>query len=102
MQKDFFDSYVYENLLASQHILLDIKEQIDFSFIEEELKDLYDPDNGRPSLCSPEILFKMLSLEFYYNLSDVEVAKQIRYNILYRYFGGIIKIFHLRTSPREA
>lgn len=88
MQKDFFDSYVYENLLPSEHILLDIKEQIDFSFVEEELKDLYDFDNGRPSY-PPEVLFKMLFLEFYYNLSDVEIAKQCKYNILYRYFVGL-------------
>lgn len=88
MQKDFFDSYVYENLLPSEHILLDIKEQIDFSFVEEELRDLYDVNNGRPSY-PPEILFKMLFLEFYYNLSDVEVAKQCKYNILYRYFIGL-------------
>lgn len=84
-QKDFFDSYVYENLLPGEHILLDIKEQIDFSFVEEETKDLYDHQLGRPSY-PPEVLLKMLFLEFYYNLSDVEVAQQCKYNILYRYF----------------
>lgn len=87
-QKDFYDSYVYENLLPAEHILLDIKEQIDFSFVDEELKDLYDPQLGRPSY-PPQMLFKMLFLEFYYNLSDVEVAKQCKYNILYRYFTGL-------------
>lgn len=87
-QKDFFDSYVYENLLPTEHILLDIKERIDFSFVEEETKDLYDNQLGRPSY-PPEVLFKMLFLEFYYNLSDVEIAKQINYNILYRYFVGL-------------
>lgn len=87
-QKDFFDSYVYENLLPAEHILLDIKEQIDFSFVEEETKDLYSSQLGRPGY-PPEVLFKMLFLEFYYNLSDVEVSKQCRYNILYRYFLGL-------------
>jgi len=87
-QKDFFDSYVYENLLPAEHILLDIREQIDFSFVEEETRDLYDNQLGRPSY-PPEILFKMLFLEFYYNLSDVEVAKQCKYNVLYRYFVGL-------------
>jgi len=48
-QKDFFDNYVYENLLPSEHILLDIKNKIDFSFVEEETKDLYDNQLGRPS-----------------------------------------------------
>lgn len=87
-QKDFFDSYVYENLLPAEHILLDIKEKIDFSFVEEETKDLYDNQLGRPSY-PPEVLFKMLFLEFYYNLSDVEVAQQVKYNVLYRYFIGL-------------
>lgn len=87
-QKDFFDSYVYENLLPAEHILLDIKEQIDFSFVEQETKDLYDNQLGRPSY-PPEVLFKMLFLEFYYNLSDVEAAQQVKYNVLYRYFCGL-------------
>lgn len=87
-QKDFFDSYVYENLLPAEDILLDIKKNIDFSFIEEETKDLYSSQFGRPSY-PPEVLFKMLFLEFYYNLSDVEAAKQCKYNILYRYFIGL-------------
>ncbi len=57
-QKDFFDSYVYENLLPAEHILLDIKEKIDFSFVEEETKDLYAHQLGRPSY-PPETLLLM-------------------------------------------
>ena len=87
-QRNFFDSYVYENLLPESHILLEIKEKVDFSFVEEELKDLYDAGNGRPSY-PPEVLFKILFLEFYYNLSDVEVVRQCQVNILYRYFIGL-------------
>lgn len=87
-QKDFFDTYVYESLLPAEHILLDIKERIDFSFVEDETRDLYDNQLGRPGF-PPEVMFKMLFLEFYYILSDVEVAKQIKYNILYRYFVGL-------------
>jgi len=82
---NFFDSYIFDNLLPEKHILLDIKKEINFSFVEEELKDLYDTKNGRPAY-PPEVLFKMLFLEFYYNLSDVEVVKQCQVNILYRYF----------------
>lgn len=87
-QKDFFDGYVYGNLLPREHILLDIKDKIDFSFVEDETKDLYSTEAGRPSY-PPEVMFKMLFLEFYYNLSDVEAAKQCGYNILYRYFIGL-------------
>jgi len=48
-QKDFFDSYVYERLLPNKHILLDIKESLDFSFVDEAAKDLYSDTFGRPS-----------------------------------------------------
>ncbi|MCD6471743.1 transposase [Candidatus Aerophobetes bacterium] len=34
-------------------------------------------------------MFKILFLEFYYNLSDVEVAKQLKFNVLFRYFVGL-------------
>jgi len=80
---NFFDSYVFDNLLPEKHILLDIKKEIDFSLIEEEVRDLYDTKNGGPAYPT-EVLFKMLFLEFYYNLSDVEVIQQCQANILYR------------------
>ena len=70
-QKDFFDSYVYERLLPDKHILLDIKRILDFSFVDDETKDLYSKTFGRPSF-PPQVLFKMLFLEFFYNLSDYD------------------------------
>ena len=87
-QGSFFDSYVEEHFLPQEHELLKIKEKVDFSFIEEETKDLYAEASGRPSY-PPEVMFKILFLEFYYNLSDVEVVKQLRFNVLFRYFAKI-------------
>jgi transposase len=49
------------------------------------VRDLYNTKNGRPAYL-PEVLFKMPFLEFYYNLSDVEVVKRCQVNILYHYF----------------
>lgn len=86
-QGNFFDEYV-RPLVPQDHILLKISNQIDFSFIDEETKDLYSQDFGRPAY-PPETLFKMLFLEYYYNLSDVEVSRQCQYNLLYRYFVGL-------------
>ena len=88
-QKDFFDSYVYERLLPEKHILLDIKREIDFSFVDEQAKAFYSIDaRGRPPF-APSILFRMLFLEYQYNLSDYEVVDQVRTNILFRYFAGL-------------
>lgn len=88
-QKDFFDSYVYERLLPKEHILLDIRQNLDFSFIDEETKSFYSDDSrGRPPFAA-QIIFKMLFLEFFYSLSDYEVVEQVRTNILFRYFVGL-------------
>ena len=35
------------------------------------------------------MIFKILFLQFYYNLSEVEVVKQLRFNVLFRYFVEI-------------
>ena len=87
-QGNFFDSYIKDNFLPKEHELLKIKERVDFSFIEKEVRDLYSEDAGRPSY-PPEVMFKILFLEFYYNLSDVEVVKQLEFNVLFRYFVGL-------------
>lgn len=87
-QADFFDGYVYGRLLPEEHLLRRIAARVDFSFVVEGVRDLYSQDQGRPSH-PPEVLFKMLFLEFYYNLSDVEVARQCQYNLLYRAFVGL-------------
>ncbi len=87
-QASFFDSYIEEYFLPKEHKLIEIKEKVDFSFIEEETKDLYAKVAGRPSY-PPEMMFKVLFLEFYYNLSDVEVVKQLRFNVRFRYFVEI-------------
>jgi len=36
-------------VVAEDHILVKIRERIDFSFIEEETEDLYSLDFGRPA-----------------------------------------------------
>ena len=87
-RRDFFDGYVEQRLLPKEHELLEIDERIDFSFVEEEVRDLYCASNGRPSY-PPEQMFRILFLEYYYNLSDVEVVKQLQVNILFRRFVGL-------------
>lgn len=87
-QANFFDSYIEEYFLPQEHEFLKIKEKVDFSFIEKQTRSLYARVAGRPSY-PPEVMFKILFLEFYYNLSDVEVVKQLRFNVLFRYFAQV-------------
>lgn len=87
-QGNFFDSYIEEHFLPEEHELLKIRKNVDFSFIEREVKGLYAKEKGRISY-PPSAMFKILFLKFYYNLSDVEVVKQLKFNILFRYFVGL-------------
>jgi transposase len=86
-QPSFVDD-VLKLRIPQDHPLVRIKREIDFGFVEEEVKDLYCSDNGRPSY-PPALLFKMLFLEFYENLSDVEISQQVLWNGLYQYFLDI-------------
>lgn len=87
-QGKFFDHYVYERHLPGDHELVRIHQKVDFSFVEEETRELYEERMGRPSW-PPEVLFRMLFLEYYANLSDVQISEQCVYNLLYRWFVGL-------------
>lgn len=87
-QEDFFNLWVYGKRLPQDHPLLRIIREVDFGFVEEESRDLYSEDMGRPAYPAG-VLFRMLFLEFYDNLSDVEVASQVQYNLVYRAFVGL-------------
>jgi IS5 family transposase len=87
-QKNFFDEYVFGTMIPEDHILVKIKKALDFSFIEEETKDLHSWDFGRPAFPA-EVMFRLLFLELFYNLSDVEASRQCRYNVLFRLFVGL-------------
>ncbi|GAW91331.1 hypothetical protein TC41_1813 [Calderihabitans maritimus] len=75
-------------MIPADHPLVKIKENVDFSFVTDAVKHLYDPDKGRRSF-PPETLFRILFLEVWANLSDVQVCRELQYNVLYRYFCNI-------------
>lgn len=87
-QVNFFDQEIFSRMIPEDHPLVLIKKHVDFSFVEEETARYYHPDLGRPSF-PPEVLFRVLFLEVWANLSDVQVCRELRYNVLYRYFCGI-------------
>ena len=87
-QRNFFDELLFRRMLPAEHPLLDIDRTVDFSFVEAETADLYSSETGRPSY-PPEQLFRILFLEIWANLSDVQVCQQLCYNVLYRYFCRI-------------
>lgn len=77
-----------ERRLPKDHFLMRINELIDFSPIEKALRELYSDRMGRPAY-PPLVLFKILLLQRFYQLSDVQVVEQLRYNFLFMKFVGL-------------
>lgn len=76
---------LYDIVIPKDNILRQINELVDFSFIFEELKDKYCPDNGRNAI-NPIRMFKYLILKAIYELSDADVVERSKYDMSFKYF----------------
>lgn len=78
-------SDLYDILVPKDHTLRKMHDEIDFSFIRQELYDKYSPDMGRTAYC-PVLLFKYLILKVLSQLSDVDLIEEVKVNMAYKYF----------------
>ena len=74
--------------IPENHMLKLIKDEVDFSFINQLLEDSYCKYYGRPAK-EPELMVKLLVLQYLYNLSDVRVIEDASLNLAYMYFLDI-------------
>ena len=78
-----------EDYVPQNHLLRNIAAAVDFSFIYDEVKDLYSADNGRPSV-DPVQLIKYLLIGFLYNInSERQIEIEIQGSAPYRWFMGL-------------
>jgi transposase len=82
-----FHSELY-SFVPGDHLLRKVHEMVDFSFINELVKESYCMYYGRPAN-EPELLFRLLFLQFLYNLSDERVIQDSQYNLAYKWFLGL-------------
>jgi len=61
---------------------------LNFSFVNELLEDSYCKYYGRPAK-EPEMMAKLLILQYLYNLSDVRVIEDTTVNLAYMWFIGV-------------
>ena len=86
-QFDVFDNIIFDRLIPKDHLLVEIDSVVDFSFVYDELKDHYSPV-GRESK-DPVMMFKILILEYLYNLSDLKAVERITTDVAFRWFLGL-------------
>ena len=78
-----------EDLVPQEHFLRKLENAVDFSFIYDEVRDLYCSDNGRPSI-DPVVLVKYLLVGYLYGIeSERRIEQEIQVNMAYRWFLGI-------------
>lgn len=76
------------NKIPENHMLKRIKEEIDFTFVNELLAGSYCKHYGRPAK-EPELMIRLLVLQRLYDLSDERVIEEASLNLAYMYFLGI-------------
>jgi IS5 family transposase len=87
-QGSFFGSYLYDRIVPVDHLLRQINQVVDFSFVRQILGDRYHPDLGRPAE-DPEFMLRLCLLQYIYGDSDRQVVENARLNLAYKYFLGL-------------
>ena len=87
-QESFYGSYLYDKIVPPDHLLRKINQAVDFSFINDLVRDRYTPDFGRPAE-DPEFMVRLCLLQYLYGDSDRHVIENARINLAYKYFLGL-------------
>ena len=78
-----------EEIVPEGSIFRKVDKYIDFTFIHDEVKDLYCEDNGRPSI-DPVVLFKLVFIQALDGIKSMrQTCKKIEVDAEYRWFLGI-------------
>ena len=78
-----------EEIVPQDSLFRKIDKYIDFTFIYDEVKDLYCDNNGRPSI-DPVVLFKLVFIQALDGIKSMrQTCKKIKVDAEYRWFLGI-------------
>ncbi len=87
-QASFYGSYLYDKIVPQNHLLRRINAVVDFSFVNDLVKDRYTPDFGRPAE-DPGFMLRLCLLQYLYGDSDRQVIENAKLNLAYKYFLGL-------------
>ena len=80
--------YTLEDLVPEESLFRKIDKYIDFTFIYDEVKELYSENNGRPS--DPVVLFKLVFIQAIDGLKSMrKTCEKVKVDLEYRWFLGI-------------
>ena len=78
-----------EEIVSQDGLFRKMDKYIDFTFIYDEVKDLYCDNNGRPSI-DPVVLFKLVFIQALDGIKSMrKTCEKIKVDAEYRWFLGI-------------
>ena len=79
---------LYDLVISKDNLLRKMNDLVDFSFIYDELVNVYCQNNGRGAI-DPVRMFKYLFLKSIFDISDVDVVERSTYDLSFKYFLGM-------------
>ncbi len=96
-QLSFYGDHIYDQVIPDDHFLRQLEKAVDFSFVNDLCRDAYNPDVGRPAY-EPEMMFKILFLQFLCDISDRRIEEEVNFNLVLKWFVGLA----INESPPDA
>ncbi len=87
-QLSFYGDHIYDQIIPEEHFLKQLGRAVDFFFVNDLCRDAYDPDIGRPAY-EPQMMFKMLFLQFLYDISDRRIVEEVTFHLAMKWFVGL-------------
>jgi len=87
-QTSFYGNHIYDRVIPEGHFLKLLDKAVDFSFVNELCRDAYSSDIGRPAY-EPGMMFKIIFLQFLYNVSDRRIEEEVNFNLVLKWFAGL-------------
>jgi transposase len=87
-QEELFPFVAMEKLIPENHILRLIDRHVDFGFIDELVDHTYSETTGRPAV-DPELMVRILTIGYLYNLSENRLFEELRMHAAYRWFCNL-------------
>jgi IS5 family transposase len=88
-QNSFFGNFLTEQAVEKNNFLRQLSKVVDFTFINEICSPLYPRQFAGNRPYEPALLFKMLLLTFFYDISDREIEEQVNDRISFKWFLGL-------------
>ncbi len=82
-QRTLFDANAMPHRVSPDSFYARMAAVCDLLFQDDDLKALYDPNNGRPSL-PPSLMSGVLLLQFYDDVSDQEAAERVLFDLRWK------------------